>query len=187
MKDQPTEASVNPFNMGRIEGPTGRLNPLAHVLPFTVKQRNRRIKRKGCFGVRLERLNRQNQHESCVCSGDVASAEKGRFEKVHRVHAPVGVATVRRVENEASNGTLPRFRQEAMESRRITSHHTSVVRFTSACPHKVRLSAVRHFRIEVDAQRRSTAKGRFDQEATRPRHGVHHRARADGSSGQIDR
>src|SRR6056300_1378194 len=99
VKDQATEASVNPFDMGRLEGPTGGFDPFADLLPFTVKQRNLRVQRKGRFRMRSNRVNGQNEDETCVLGSHAAGAFEARLEQTHRIHASVRVAPVRRVEN----------------------------------------------------------------------------------------
>ena len=64
MKDQPTKASVDPFDMSRLEGPAGRFNARASTIPIAVEQREIGVERDRLFRVGLNRVNGENQHKA---------------------------------------------------------------------------------------------------------------------------
>ena len=57
MKDQPTEASMNPLNVYRLRCPTARLHQPQHVRPIAVEQGQGMVEREGIGGVFGRRMN----------------------------------------------------------------------------------------------------------------------------------
>ena len=76
MKDQPTEASVDPFDVHRLRGPTARFNQLPHLRPITVQQSKGMVDGERLCGVLSGRVDGQNQNKPCLGMGHVSSALK---------------------------------------------------------------------------------------------------------------
>ena len=76
MKDQPTEASVDPLDVHRLRGPTARFNQLPHLRPITVQQSKGVVNRERLCGVLSEGVDGQNQNKTSLDMGHVSSASK---------------------------------------------------------------------------------------------------------------
>ena len=76
MKDQPTEASVNTFDVHRLRGPAARFDQLTHLRPITVQQSKGMVEWKRLCGVLSRRVDGQNQNKPCLGMGNVSSASK---------------------------------------------------------------------------------------------------------------
>ena len=76
MKDQPTKASVDPFDVHRLRGPTARFNQLPHLRPITVQQSKGTVEGERLCGVLSEGVDGQNQNKPCLWMGHASSATK---------------------------------------------------------------------------------------------------------------
>ena len=76
MKDQPTEASVNPLDVHRLRGPAARLDQPPHLRPITVQQSKGTVEGERHCGVLSEGVDGQNQNKPCLRMGHVSSASK---------------------------------------------------------------------------------------------------------------
>ena len=61
MKDQPTEAPVDPFHVHRLWGPTARFHRPLHVRPFTIEQRKGVVKGQTVRRVFGQRMKGENE------------------------------------------------------------------------------------------------------------------------------
>ena len=80
MKDQPTEAPVDPFHVHRLRGPTTRCHQPLHVWPFTVEQRKGVVKRQPVCRVLGQWMKGENEDKTCLGMGNCASTAKGGFQ-----------------------------------------------------------------------------------------------------------
>ena len=107
MKDQPTEAPVDPFHVHRLWGPTARFHHPLHVRPFTIEQRKGVVKGQTVRRVFSQRMKGENEDKTCLGMGHVTGTAKGGFQQRVVGHAAVGVATVGRVEDKTSDLSNP--------------------------------------------------------------------------------
>ena len=76
MKDQPTEASVDPLDVHRMWGPAARLDQPPHLRPITVQQSKGVVNRERLCGVLSGRVDGENQNKTSLGMGHVSSASK---------------------------------------------------------------------------------------------------------------
>ena len=89
MKDQPTEAPVDPFHVHRFRSPTARFHHPLHVRPLAVEQRKGVVQGQTVCPVFGQRMKGENEDKTCVGMGHVTSTAKGGFQQRVVGHAAV--------------------------------------------------------------------------------------------------
>ena len=89
MKDQPTEATMDPLHVGRLKGPSAPFNHRDNRRPFAVEQRKVVVEREWRSRVFLERMNGQDEDKPTLGVGDTSCTLQAGFKQVVGGHAAV--------------------------------------------------------------------------------------------------
>ena len=152
MKDQPTEASVDPFNMHRLRGPPARFHQLSHTCPLPVEQGKGMVQRQRIRGVFGERMKGENEDKTCLRMGHCTGTAKGGFQQRVVGHAAVGVPTVGWVEDKACDLSNPLAGENIREPGGVAAFDGGMFGVISTvCPKQVGVGTLHHFGMNVDA------------------------------------
>ena len=177
---------MHAFHVRRLNDPSATFDESVDIGPLSVQQIERVVDLDALRRVIRERMNGQHQNKPRLVVRHLSCTLKTRFQQRIAFNAAVRVSTVRRVEHKTSDSAVPVGRQDVTEARCIPTHDSGVVRrFPSVRPSKVRLCALHHFRMNVDAHRLTAAQRGLDEKSTRPRHRIDHGTAVQRSGGEV--